>query len=255
MRTRTFLLAAALCAVAVPSEAQDDHEHPDCPDPGMAFWIHAESHWHYPEILAELTQRNGPRSAAELNAVAIELARSAADPDPDRVVEVIRTHFEADIRAGAEEAARDGTCYDERDIEWMVAGAIEDYRSDPEFARRMAGTTFQLAAHRGWRSSKHPPPAGIPYDGEGAFEAALLMYELTGSDAGFLPELNPDRAAVAFERVALRPGPAACDALKGLRMWRWDEDNERYIPHSSYERLRRESPERCPELDDRDGSG
>ena len=250
----TFLMAALW--VAAPAEAQERHEHPDCPDPGMAFWTIAIEHWHHPEILAELTQRNGPRSRAELDAVALELARSAANPDPDWVAEQIQAHFEDDIRAGAEEAAREGICYDERDVDRMVADLIEDFRHDPaERARQMAGTTLQLAAHLGWRSSQHPPNAGIPYDGDGAFEAALLMYEETGSDAGLLDELDPERAAVVFERVALRPGSAACGALRRLRMWNWVDGDERYIPHPSYERLRRESPERCPELDDPDAGG
>ena len=254
MKTRMVFWVAALLPSANPAVAQERHAHPDCPDPGMAFWVYTVGHWHYPEIVAELTQRNGPRSAAELDAVARELARSAADPDPDWVVEQIRTHFQDDIRAGAEEAAREGICFDERDVEGMVAAALEDLRENPtEDARWMAATTLQLAAHRGWRSSNHPPNEGIPYDGEGAFEAALLMFEETGDDAGLLDELDPERAAVEFGRAALRPGPLACEALHRLRKWRWDEDNERYDPHPSYERLRRESPERCPELDDPGG--
>lgn len=249
MKRKAIILAAAFLPVAAPAAAQEPHEHPDCY--GLPFWGFVVSHWHFPEILAELAQRNGPRSSAELDALALEVARSAADPDPDWLVEQIRTHFESDIRVGAEEAAR-GPCYDERDIDRLVARAIEGFRSDPVGrARAMAATTLQLAAQRGWRSSKHPPHAGIPYDGEGAFEAALLMYDLTGSDAGgLLRELDPERAATVFEGVALRPGPAACDALNSLRLWHWNEGDERFRPHSSYERLRRESPERCPELDD-----
>ena len=84
--------------------------HPDCPDPDRAFWVYRLGHWHYPEILAELTQRNGPRSRMELDAVAQDLVRSAVAPDPEWVVEQIRTHFEGDIRAGAEDAAREGIC-------------------------------------------------------------------------------------------------------------------------------------------------
>ena len=250
MKRKAIILAAALLPAADPSAAQERHEHPDCY--GLPFWTFDVEHWHFPEILAELTQRDGPRSPAELDAVALELARSAADPDPDWLAEQIRTHFGDGIRADAEEAAR-GPCYDERDIDRMVAGVIEDYRSDPvEKARRMAGTTLRLAAHRGDRPS-HPPAAGVPYDGEGAFEAALLIYEeADGWHNGLLRELDPERAAILFEGVALRPGPAACDALNILRTWDWHEDGDgvRPIPHPSYERLRRESPERCPELDD-----
>ena len=250
MRTRVLFLAAALCGLAAPASGQEPHEHPDCPDPGTAFWMWRLSHWHYPDVVAELTQRNGPRSEAELDAVARELVRSAPEPDGDAVAEHIRAHFEGDIRAGAEEAARAGICYDERDVDRMVVGVIEHYRDSPDgIARRMVGTTLQLAAHRGWRSPLHPPYRGVPYDGDGAFEAALLLREGTGSDAFLLHELNPERAWPVFERDALRPGPRACDALKRLRIWHWDESAERYDPHPSYERLRRASPERCPELD------
>lgn len=252
MKTRMVFWVAALLPSAIPAVAQERHEHPDCPDPGMAFGVYPVGHWHYPEIVAELTQRNGPRSAAELDEAALELARSAADPDPDWVGEQIRAHWEGDIRAGAEEAAQ-GPCYDTSDIDRMVAQAIERNRHDPETALGMAGETLELAAHRGWRSSRHPPHAGIPYDGDGAFEAALLMFEETGDDAGLLDELDPERAAVVFERAALRPGPLACEALHRLRRWHWDDEDEQYDPHPSYERLRRESPERCPELDDPSG--
>lgn len=60
--------------------------------------------------------------------------------------------------------------------------------------------------------------------------------------------------AAVLEPRALRSGPAACHALRSLRVWR---DNPgpgwRPLPHPSYERLRRASPERCPELDDPPG--
>lgn len=251
MKTRAILWAAVLLPVATPSAAQERHEHPDCH--GLPFWSHGMSHWHHPEILAELTQRNGPHSRAELDAAALELARSAADPDPDWVVEQIRTHFEDDIRAGAEEAAR-GPCYDASDVDRMVAGVIDNYHRDAvEMARWMAGTTLRLAAHRGNRPS-HPPHAGTPYDSEGAFEAARLIFEEAGGwDDGLLEELDPERAAVVFEHAAMRPGSVACEAMRRLRMWTWDEGDERYVAHSSYGRLRRESPERCPELDDPGG--
>ena len=242
-----LFLAAALCGLAAPASGQEPHEHPDCL--GTPFWMYGVSHWHYPEALAELTQRNGPRSEAELAAVARELVRSAVEPDGDAVAAHIRTHFEGDIRAGAEEAARRGICYDERDVDRMVADAIEGHRNNPDQALGMVETTLQLAAHRGWRSSLHPPYGGIPYDGDGAFEAALLLFERTGTDAFLLHELNPERAAPVFERHALRPGPRACTALATLRIWFWDERAERYEPHPSYERLRRASPERCPKLD------
>ena len=243
---------AAMC-VAAPAAGQERHEHPDCY--GLPFWTFAIEHWHYPEILAELTQRNGPRSLEELDAVARELARSATDPDPDWVAEQIQTHFADGIRADAEEAAR-GPCYDERDVDRMVAGVVEDFRHDPvERARQMAGTTLRLAAHRGNRSS-HPPSAGVRYDGDGAFEAARLMFdEAEGWDDGLLEELDPERAVAVFQRASMRPGSLACEALRRLRMWNWDDGDERYMPHPSYERLRRESPERCPELDDPDSGG
>lgn len=249
-KTRMRFLIAALCA-ATPVVAQERHEHPDCH--GLPFWTFALEHWHYPEILAELTQRNGPRSRAELDAVAHELGRSAVDPDPDWVAEQIRTHFEDGIRADAEEAAR-GPCYDASDVDRMVAGVIENFRRDPvERALIMAGTTLRLAAHRGNRPS-HPPHAGTPYDSEGAFEAARLIFEEAGGwDDGLLEELDPERAAVVFEHAAMRPGSVACEAMRRLRMWTWDEGGERYVAHSSYGRLRRESPERCPELDDPGG--
>lgn len=245
-------MAAAICTPAVPAAAQERHEHPDCR--GLPFWHYAVGHWHYPEILAELTQQNGPRSAEDLDALAQELARSAAEPDSDWVVEQIRTHWEHDIRAGAEEAARKGICYDERDVDRMVAEAIEDYRRDPvERARGMAQLTLRLAAHRRDMPS-HPAPAGIPY--AGAFEAALVLFEETGSDAELLDELDPKRAAEVFERAALRPGPRACDALRAQRWGAWGEGegDEQYTTHPSYQRLRRASPEPCPELDDPDST-
>lgn len=250
MKTRITFGVAALCAAA-PVVAQEPHEHPDCY--GLPFWTFAIEHWHYPEILEELTQRNGPRSRAELDVLALELAQSATDPDPDWVAEQIWTHFEDGIRADAEEAAQ-GPCYDATDVNRMVAGVIEDFRRDPgERALIMAGTTLRLAAHRADRPS-HPPPTGIPYDGEGAFEAARLMFEeAEGWDSGLLEELDPERAVVVFERASMRPGSLACVALHRLRRWNWDNREERYVPHSSYERLRRESPERCPELDDPGG--
>ena len=256
---RAIFLTATLVSWVMPAAAQEQHEHPDCPDPGMAFWFYPVDHWHYPEIVAELTQQNGPRSRAELDTVARELVRSAVDPDPDWVVEQVRTHFEGDIRAGAEAAAAEEICYDGRDVDRMVTEALERVRQDPgDDARMMARETLVMASHRGWRSSEHPPNAGIPFDGDGAFEAALLMFEETGSDAGLLDELNPERAAAVFERWALRPGLLACKALDRLRRWyRWDsiaDDDERYgRPHPSYERLRRWSPESCPELDDPGG--
>jgi hypothetical protein len=133
----------------------------------------------------------------------------------------------------------------------MVAGVIDNYHRDAvEMARWLAGATLRLAVHR----PSHPPPAGTPYDDEGAFEAARLMFEeAEGWDDGLLEELDPERAVVVFERASLRPGPLACEAMHRLRTWNWDERGERYIAHSSYERLRRESPERCPELDDPGG--
>ncbi|WP_420635144.1 hypothetical protein [Candidatus Palauibacter sp.] len=176
MRTRVVFLAAALLPAAVPAGAQERHEHPDCH--GLPFWMYSVMHWHYPGVVAELTQRNGPRSRAELDAVAQELVRSAADPDPEWVVDQIRTHFEGDVRAGAEEGAR-GPCYDASDVDRMVSGAIEDVRQDPdETARMMAAQTLRLAAHQGGDSSLDPPHGGIPYTG--AFEATVLLYEEVG---------------------------------------------------------------------------
>ena len=257
MRTRAVFLAAALSSLAVPAGAQERHEHPDCPDPGTAFWTHSIMHWHYPEILAELTQLNGPRSRGELDAVARDLVRSAVDPDPEWVVEQITTHFEGDIRAGAEEAAAEGICYDERDVDRMVARAIENDRQDPEeIARMMAEQTLRFAAHRGW-SSLDPPRGGIPYAGEGAFEAAVLLFEETGRAGTLLLDLDRERAEAFFQRRALRPGRRACTALSFLQAW--DEDNPQpnglHGPHPAYERLRRASPERCPGLDDPGGFG
>ena len=254
--TRTALAALAVVLGTAGAEAQARES---CNWP----WGYRVGHWHYPEVVAELTQRTGPRSRADLDATARELVRSAAEPDADAVVETIRTHFADGIRSDYEQAiacaVRKGADVPDVDLDAAVARAVESQREDA--ARRaaaMANTTLQLAAHRGWRSSQHPPNEGIPYDGDGAFEAALLMFEQTGSDAGLLDELNPERAAAAFGRVALRPGPRACDALKRLRRWyRWESiglDDERYgRPHASYESLRRESPERCPELDDPGG--
>lgn len=107
--SRLFPGALLVLAGSVgPVAGQSDHDHPDCPDPGMAFWTHSDMHWHYPAFLAELTQQNGARSEAQLDAVAVELVQLAVEPDPDWVVEQIRTHFEGDIREGAEEAAAKG---------------------------------------------------------------------------------------------------------------------------------------------------
>ncbi|WP_419934458.1 hypothetical protein [Candidatus Palauibacter sp.] len=251
MRTTVVLLAAVLLPVAVPAGAQERHEHPDCR--GLPFWVFDLMHWHYPEILAELTQLNSPRSRAESDAVARELVRSAADPDPDWVVGQIRTHFEGDIRGGAEAAAQ-GPCYDASDIDRMVSEAIEDVRQDPDgIARMMAAQTLRLAAHQGGDSSLDPPHGGIPYTG--AFEATVLLFEETGRAGTLLMDLDRERAEALFQRLALRPGRSACTALSFLQSW--DEENPRpnglHGPHPSYERLRRESPERCPGLDDPDG--
>ncbi|WP_420635145.1 hypothetical protein [Candidatus Palauibacter sp.] len=256
MRTRVVFLAAALLPAAVPAGAQERHEHPDCPDPGTAFWTYRIMHWHYPGVVAELTQRNGRRSEADLDAVARDLVRSAVSPDGDAVAEHVRTHFEGDIRAGAEEAAADGICYDERDVDWMVADAIEDERRDPdETARMMAAQTLRLAAHQGGDSSLDPPHGGIPY--AGAFEATVLLYEEVGrvdfrasKDAGrLLEDIDEERAAVVFEQAAMTSGALSCAGQRDLR-W-WDAEG----PHPSYERLRRRGfPERCPELDN-PGSG
>ena len=242
-----LVLAGSAGSVA----GQSDHDHSDCPDPGMAYWMYDVGHWHFPGIVAELTQQNGARSEAQLDAVALELVRLSVEPDPDWVVGQIRTHFEGDIREGAEEAAGKGVCYDERDIEWMVTSAIEGQRERlHDRTRSMVAETLKLATHLGWRSGKHPPDAGIPYDGDGAFDAALLLLEETGSHAGLLDDLDPERAAVEFERIARGPGPFACSGLAGLRTWRWGEDEEAFDPHPSYERLRRELRGRCPHLDD-----
>ena len=69
-----------------------------------------------------------------------------------------------------------------------------------------------------------------------------------------MKELDSARAAAVLERRALRPGPAACEALHSLRNWTDNPGPDwRSLPHPSYERLRRESPERCPQLDDPGG--
>lgn len=255
MKTRLVFLAAALLPVASPGLAQERHVHPDCSDPDRAFWVYRLGHWHYPEILAELTQRNGARSRMELDAVAQDLVRSAVAPDPEWVVEQIRSHFEGDIRAGAEEAAREGICYDERDVDRMVAAALEDRRQDPAgIAQMMTEQTLRFAAHRAW-SSLDPPRSGIPYAGEGVFEAAVLLFEETGRAGTLLIDLDRARAAALFQRLALRSGRTACTALSFLQAWDKDDPqpNGLHGPHPAYEQLRRESPERCPELDDPEG--
>lgn len=100
----------------------------------------------------------------------------------------------------------------------MVTSAIESYRETVhERARWMVAETLKLATHLGWRSRKHPSNAGIPYDGDGAFDAALLLLEETRSHAGLLDDLDPERAAVEFERIARGSGPFACSGLAGLR--------------------------------------
>ena len=223
-------------------------------------WGYRLGHWHYPEVLAELTQRNGPRSRAELDATARELVRSAAEPDADAVVETIRTHFADGIRADYEQAiacaVRNGADVPDIDLDAAVARAVESEREDAvRNAVAMASTTLDLAAHRhrllevGWLSV-----SGTPY--AGAFDAALELFDATEGRSGtwLMHELDAEREAAVLESRALRPGPGACHALQSLRVWTDNPGPDwRPLPHPSYERLRRESPERCPQLDDPGG--
>lgn len=247
--TRTALAALAVLLGTASAEAQARES---------CIAAYRLGHWHHPEILAELTQLNGPRSQAELDATARELVRWAAEPDADAVVETIRTHFADGIRSDYERAIactiRNGTDVGDIDLDAAVARTIENRREDAaQLAEAMANTTLDLAAHR-HRHTAWLGVSGTPY--AGAFDAAAELFDATEGRAGtwLIKELDPERAAAVLEPRALRSGPAACHALYSLRHWSENPGPDwRPLPHPSYERLRRESPERCPELDDPPG--
>ena len=249
--TRTALAGLAVLLGTAKAEAQ-------APESCNWPWGYRVGHWHYPEVVAELTQRNGPRSRAELDATARELVRSTAEPDADAVVETIRTHFADGIRSDYEQAiacaVRKGADVPDVDLDAAVARAVERQRERAaRNAVAMASTTLDLAAHR-HRHTERLGVSGAPY--AGAFDAELELFDATEGRSGtwLMHELDPEREAAVLESRALRPGPGACHALQSLRVWTDNPGPDwRPLPHPSYQRLRRESPERCPQLDDPGG--
>lgn len=179
----------------------------------------------YPEVLAELTRRNGPRTAAELDSIADLLvewatAEDVIDREGHPYTAVNRSVTTLRMASDPET----GVPY-ERAFEAVVR-IFEAAARFAELPETHAWARAWVAEHgldsAPWRVRDHIPGA------------ALIGLEL----------MDEVRAAEFMAEVATRADPSACAARLSLEVWEGG-------PHPLYVGLRREDAfrYRCPELD------
>ena len=179
----------------------------------------------YPEVLAELTQRNGPRTAAELDSIADLLVEWATAED---VID------------------REGHPYTavNRSVTTLRMAADPEAGVPYESAFETVVRIFEAAAR--FEES--------PYMREWARNAVIehelnisewrVRSTLTGTALIGLELMDAVRAAEFMAEVATRADPSACAARLSLEVWEGG-------PHPLYVGLQREGAFRytCPELD------
>lgn len=244
------LIAAALIAAAAAAPAAGQEEGrtwtvPELVEMGFEFPAPPTVHiclpmfsrplMHLPDVAAELTQLNGPRTRAELDAYAMEFVRSQTEsPDVDGIIARLMETYWDEVLEGAV-AYVESRCWNGNPpgtAEEVALGEFERYRTEPGAIAKLVQETL----HRAYSYPYDSPPGGEAYV---SFEATAALYEATAYGGKSLHYYDPERAAEVFARSPGTGGPVC----RGLAWWR-QHDPVRY------EERRRETPERCPQLDD-----
>lgn len=187
------------------------------------------------DVAAELTQLNGPRTRAELDAYAMEFVRSHTEsPDVDGIIARLMETYWDEVLEGAV-AYVESRCWNGNPpgtAAEVALGEFERYRTEPGAIADLVAETL----HRAYSYPYDSPPGGQAYV---SFEATAALYEATAHGGKSLHYYDPERAAEVFARFPGTGGPV-CRLLASMR------ENDPVL----YEESRRETPERCPELED-----
>ena len=218
MRKATLLsISTVMSAImAAPVTAQESRvwtgqevaERLGLPDPPTVKICHAFRRiplnaLHFPEAVAELTQENGSRTQAELDAYAVALVRRyGIEPNGGEIVAYIRERQWDELLALANEYVS-SDCWNDNPpmtVEEAATDMLREWQS-PIFAAAMVEETLRRATHDPILLLRDEPLslAGIPYRGSASlFDEVVGMFEKNGAGGWVLEIIDEVRAAEYF---------------------------------------------------------